>query len=115
MNTPAQLIAEGRRRAEQFADALIPDDLWFLAYDYTMKDGSVVREAERFTSQADLIEYVRDYGCEVVAAMSSCLDKTTGVRVQVTHNRNDVAGWVEDMDREAAFDRAHIRSMQAAE
>jgi hypothetical protein len=93
-----------KRRASQFADELMPREIWFLAYtDNT--------EAAVFPSQADLIRFCDEHLTEdeILYAVSSILNIRTGVRVMVTHNAADVLDWIEDFRDEVEAERRFVQ------
>ena len=82
---------ETKRRASQFADDLMPRNIWFLAYTDST-------EAAVFPSQAELISFCESHldESDIRYAASSCLDIRTGVRAMSMHTAADVLVWLEE-------------------
>jgi hypothetical protein len=80
----------------------MPDNIWMLS-----TDGG----AEKFLSQDEMLEFCADlqYTDEIQWAISSCLNRKTGVRTMITHNAIDILDWLDgylaDREREAM----HVR------
>jgi hypothetical protein len=94
------------RRRDQFADELMPRNIWFLA-----TAPHTTTEAQSFDSQDAMLEWIDEARLtpdEILYALSSTLNIRTGVRVMCTFNATDIVGWLDEYRDERETERAHL-------
>ena len=93
------------RRRDQFADELMPRNIWMLA-----TAPHTTTEAQAFDDWYAMIQYIDENlsNDQVLYAVSSLLNIRTGVRTMSTFTATDVVQWVDDYRDERDAERAHL-------